>query len=55
MNRLDSKTRSAVIAALVEGCSIHSTCRMTGVSKPTVLKLLVDAGAVAWGLQDRMF
>jgi len=55
MNRTDSKTRAAVIAALVEGCSIRSICRMTGVSKPTVLKLLVDIGAVAATYQDRVF
>src|SRR5690242_9436957 len=54
MNRIDSKTRAAVISALVEGCSIRSTVRMTGVSKP-VLKLLVEAGVVALKLQDQMF
>ena len=52
MNRLDSKTRSAVISALVEGCSIRSITRMTGVSKPTVLKLLVEVGAIASKYQD---
>ena len=55
MNRIDSKTRAAVIAALVERCSIRSTVRLTGVSKPTVLKLLIEAGAVASKFQDRMF
>lgn len=55
MNRLDSKARTAVISALVEGCSIRSTVRMTGVSKPTVLKLLVESGAMASTFQDRMF
>jgi len=55
MNRIDSKTRAAVITALVEGCSIRTTVRLTGVSKPTVLKLLVEAGAVALRFQDQMF
>lgn len=55
MNRLDSKTRAAVMSALVEGCSIRSTARMTGVSKPTILKLLVQAGAVATKFQDEAF
>jgi IS1 family transposase len=55
MNRLDSKTRAAVISALVEGCSIRSTVRMTGVSKKTVMRLLVEAGAVASTYQDRAF
>lgn len=34
-----------VVAALVEGNSIRATCRMTGVAKGTVLKLLADLGA----------
>jgi IS1 family transposase len=55
MNRLDSSTRAAVINALVEGCSIRSTVRLTGVSKPTVMRLLVEAGAVAAKLQDHLF
>ncbi len=44
MNRLKPEKQKQVIAALVEGCSIRSTCRMTGVAKGTVLKLLVDIG-----------
>lgn len=32
------------MAALVEGNSIRATCRMTGVAKGTVLKLLVNLG-----------
>jgi IS1 family transposase len=55
MNRLPTKTRAAVISALVEGCSIRSTARLTGVSKPTVLRLLAEAGAVALKFQDQMF
>src|SRR6266478_5770841 len=44
MNRLATDKRIAVIAALVEGTSINATCRMTGVAKHTVLKLLKDLG-----------
>jgi IS1 family transposase len=44
MNRLATDKRTAVIAALVEGTSINATCRMTGVAKHTVLKLLEDMG-----------
>jgi IS1 family transposase len=40
------------MAALVEGNSIRSTTRLTGVSLPTVLKLLVDLGAVCSQYQD---
>jgi len=44
MNRLSTTKREQVIAALVEGNSINSTCRMLGVGKHTVLRLLEDAG-----------
>jgi IS1 family transposase len=44
MNRLSIEKRTRVVAALVEGNSIRSTCRMTGVAKGTVLTLLVDLG-----------
>jgi IS1 family transposase len=44
MNRLTTEKRAQVIAALVEGNSIRSTCRMTGVAKNTVTKLLADVG-----------
>ena len=44
MNRLATDKRTAVIAALVEGVSVNATCRMTGVAKHTVLKLLKDIG-----------
>ena len=44
MNKLPAAKRCQVLTALVEGCSVASTSRMTGVSVPTILKLLVDAG-----------
>ena len=47
MNRLATSKRSQVIAAPVEGTSINATCRMTGVAKHTVLKLLKDLGCAA--------
>jgi len=53
MNRLTPEKRCAVIRALVEGCSIRSTVRMTGVSKNTVTKLLVDIGKVCAEYQDQ--
>jgi IS1 family transposase len=45
MNRLDPAKRAQVIAALVEGCSVRATVRMTGVAKNTIAKLLVELGA----------
>ncbi len=44
MNRLSTADRVRVISALVEGCSIRATVRMTGVAKNTIVKLLADIG-----------
>src|SRR4051794_811095 len=44
MNQLSSEKRSQIIAALVEGNSIRATVRMTGASKNTIAKLLVELG-----------
>lgn len=52
MNRLSPEKRRAVVASLVEGNSIRSTCRMTGVAKATVMKLLLDLGTVCSVYQD---
>ena len=52
MNKLDTKRRAQVIAALVEGAGINSVARMTGVSKPTILKLLADLGPACAKYQD---
>ena len=54
MNRLDSKTRGMVIAALCEGNSLRSTSRLTGAAINTVVKLAVDAGAACSDYQDRV-
>lgn len=55
MNRLSSEQLASVINCLVEGCSIRSTVRMTGVAKKTVMRLLVEAGSVAADYQYRVF
>jgi IS1 family transposase len=52
MNKLPKAKRIAAIQALVDGCSIRSTVRMTGVSKKAVLKLLVDMGQSCRGFHD---
>ena len=51
-NILKAEKRAAVISALCEGNSVNSTVRMTGVAKNTILKLLVDSGAVCGAYQD---
>jgi IS1 family transposase len=54
MNRLTREKQAQVIAALVEGCSISSTVRMTGVSKVTILKLLERLGPACADYQDKV-
>jgi IS1 family transposase len=51
MNRLTKEDRVAVVSALVEGNSIRSTVRMTGVAKNTVAKLLMDIGVACYEYQ----
>lgn len=51
-NVLKPEKRAAVISALVEGNSVNSTVRMTGVAKNTILKLLVELGTVCAAYQD---
>ena len=53
MNTLDNGQRIRVVAALVEGNSIRATARMTGTSRNTVTKLLVDLGAACIKFHDR--
>ena len=47
MRRLSREKRSQILGMLVEGNSIRATCRMSGASKTTVTRLLVDAGRVS--------
>jgi len=52
MNKLSNTARAQVIAALVEGTSINATVRMTGVTKPTILKLIADLGTACQRFHD---
>jgi IS1 family transposase len=54
MNRLNAATRTSVISCLLEGCSIRSTVRVTGVSKKAVMRLLCEAGTACADYQDRV-
>jgi len=55
MNRLTTAKRVAVVAALVEGCSIRATVRMTGVAKNTIVKLLAELGDAGYPLDAAWF
>lgn len=52
MNKLDIKTRIAILSMLVEGSSMRSISRITGVSINTVTKLLEDAGRACAAYHD---
>ncbi len=52
MNRLTIQKRVQVISALVEGNSIRSVVRMTGVAMNTIQKLLADLGKACTEYQD---
>jgi IS1 family transposase len=53
MNILPLEKKIQVLNALVEGASICSITRMTGVNKRTVLRVLLDAGNKAQEILDR--
>ena len=53
MNTIDSSRRTQVVRCLVEGCSIRSTVRMTGVAKNTVVRLLIDLAEACADYHDR--
>ncbi len=53
MNRLKSEKQARVISALIEGCSVRSTERMTGVHRDTILRLMVRIGDACQGYMDQ--
>jgi IS1 family transposase len=53
MNKLDTAKRAQIVSGIVEGCSIRSISRMTGASKNTIVKLLVELGAVCSEYLDK--
>ena len=52
MNMLSRSDRISVIHPLVEGVSVNSIVRMTGISKVTILKLLLDMGRACLNFED---
>jgi IS1 family transposase len=52
MNKLSSEERAKILQLLCEGMSIRAVTRITGASKNTVSKLLVDAGSALGFYQD---
>lgn len=54
MNKLAQKDRARILHLLCEGQSIRAITRLTGASKNTVIKLLVNAGRICSAYQDRV-
>jgi IS1 family transposase len=52
MKILDRQARSRILHLLCEGNSIRSVTRLTGASKNTVIKLLIDAGKACYAFHD---
>ena len=52
MNKLSMDKKVAVVTALVEGCSVRSTSRLTGVAKGTILRILEEVGTACAAFQD---
>jgi transposase len=52
MNKLSTDARKQILHLLCEGNSIRAVTRITGVSKNTVTKLLIDAGKVCAAYHD---
>ncbi len=52
MNKLNSQKQESIISALIEGSSVRSTERMTGVHRDTVLRLMVRVGNACDVLMD---
>jgi hypothetical protein len=52
---MDPKRQAAIVAALVEGVGIRSTCRITGASKGAVTKLIADLRPVCAKYMDEAF
>lgn len=53
MNKLKPEVQAKVIAALVEGSSIRSVERMTGVHRDTIMRLMVRVGNACGELLDK--
>ncbi len=54
MNRLSVTDRAKVINCLIEGCSLRSTGRLTGVAKKTVSRILVEVGEACAAYHDKI-
>jgi IS1 family transposase len=54
MNKLKIEKQTTAISALVEGCSIRSTERMTGIHRDTIMRLMVRVGNACEQFMDEV-
>ena len=54
MNKLNAEKQQAIVTALIEGASIRSVERMTGIHRDTIMRLGVRAGETAAMVLDEM-
>jgi IS1 family transposase len=54
MNRLSIEEKAKVVGCLIEGCSLRSAVRMTGVAKRTVSRILVEVGRACAAYSDKI-
>jgi IS1 family transposase len=55
MNKLSIDQKVRVVSCLVEGNSLRSTVRMTGIHRTTIQNLLVELGKACSAFQDKTF
>lgn len=55
MNKLSASERAHILQLLCEGMAIRAVSRVTGKSKNTITKLMIDAGKVLGAYQDEVF
>ncbi|HMR73323.1 MAG TPA: IS1 family transposase, partial [Candidatus Saccharibacteria bacterium] len=53
MNKLPAERRTQILSMMVEGMSIRAIARLTGASKNTIIKLMVEAGDACRAYQDQ--
>src|SRR5947207_9842675 len=52
MNKLSNVQRARILMSLIEGNSINSTVRMTGVAHTTILRLISEIGTACQQFHD---
>ena len=55
MNKMTREDRARILHLICEGSSIRAITRLTGASKNTVIKLVINAGKATSWYQDRVF